>query len=70
MLEEADSMREPLAEEELACAGDAEEGLAEGAAEDQDVTAAELAVENVPAADAEENEIDAEEGERTDESSE
>ena len=70
VLEEADSMREPLAEEELAGAGDAEEGLAEGAAEDQDVTAAELAVENVPAADAEENEIDAEEGERTDESSE
>ncbi|MGD0912493.1 MAG: transcription termination factor NusA [Terracidiphilus sp.] len=67
VLEEAESTGAALAEEEIADAGPAEEALAEGVAEDQGITAAELAVENVPAADADENEIEAEEGERTDE---
>ncbi len=64
VLEEADSTRAPLAEEELADAGTVEESLAEGLAEDQEVTAAELAVENVPAADADEIETEAEEEEK------
>ena len=69
VLEEAESTRAPLAEEEMAGAGPAEEAVAEGQADEQDFTAAELAVENAPAADAEENEIDTEEkGERADES--
>jgi N utilization substance protein A len=71
VLEEAESTRAPLAEEEIADAGPAEEAVAEGQAEEQDLTAAELAVENAPAADAEENEIDTEEkGERADGSGE
>ncbi|MGB6827411.1 MAG: transcription termination/antitermination protein NusA, partial [Terracidiphilus sp.] len=70
VLEEAESTRASLAEEELVGAG-TEEALAEGLAEDQDVTAAELAVENAPAADADENGIETEEeGKRADESGE
>jgi transcription termination/antitermination protein NusA len=64
VLEEAESTRAPLAEEELTGAGTVDESVAEGLAEDLEVTATELAVENVPAADAEENETDTEEEEK------
>ncbi len=64
VLEEAESTREPLAEEELAGAGVVGESASEGLAEDLEVTAAELAVENVPAADADEIEIETEEEEK------
>jgi N utilization substance protein A len=50
-LEEAESVRSAQAEEDLEAAGADREALAESDAESESVTAAEMAVENVPAAD-------------------
>ena len=52
-LEEAESVRSAQAEEDLEAAGTDREALAESDAEEESLTAAELAVENVPEADAE-----------------
>jgi N utilization substance protein A len=60
VLEEAESLRAGEAEEELAAAREGNEALAEEIAEEQEMTAAELAIENVP--DADENESDEEGG--------
>jgi N utilization substance protein A len=68
VLEEAESTRAVLAQEELATAGEADEALAETLAEEQAETAAELAIENTPAAEAEETEIENEEEKPADES--
>ena len=78
VLEEAESVRAAGAEnDELAAAGSNTESLAEETAEEQNETAAELAVENVPPADeveipelkAEENEIGVTEQDESDEES-
>ncbi|HVN94430.1 MAG TPA: transcription termination factor NusA [Terracidiphilus sp.] len=59
VLEEAESVRAAQANEDLSGASSQEESALESASEDQDRTAAELAVENVPPADADEAAADA-----------